>query len=919
MAHAADTVVCEAIGETYCGLLEHSLKKSSHEDAVFVIEEAFKLLFEMAASKSSVEQRASSICILRIIKASPSSFFSACADFLTSSLVALLGKRHTEAAQASLESLLSLVLSSSKVVMNQIDDILGVLVQQIGSSNPAVRKVALDIIYSLCVVNSEEMRFYREEILETIAVVKNDPDKRVREAAVEATKAIQGLAEEVTETDIGHDSKLQKSSMSHAKSKIKDVSALSGITEAAEKDRKREKTAPKKEVPGINKKNLNPNFMKASNSDIEIFFNERKPTTFPQQNSTPVPLAEPNKRPIQRPERGGISDRSHPTTDFIESRIENEIIQDHLAHADTRIESPAMGVEQPSHIHARRGVDESNIFKDFENDKDLVASGAYKPKNTHMDEERRRSPINRRAHQEHGFDIERSNRSRTPEGDYAQQMALDRKRRILSEEDQMIDKLVDKTTESIHQKIVKTNDYDIKLLKRTCEGLTKENSAQLKIIEFQTKRIDSLVSHVQNMTLHINHLLGKVNQLEQNMFQISTNRQQSPQQIIVPSYGFQLPGNSPTIDPLAIQNQMGMQNSIQGMAPQGGHPLQMMHPQQQMNYGQMMQIPQGASHRPWTADQMQGESSNNQSFQKGFFTSSQVSSGGPQYFANSSAPKPSNQFKEGSGSKSKGKDQAEPSAKGKPRGNKWQTQAVEEVEDENIITDRADNEKQHRDNRGGIELAAAAQFSKKKAAGYGRDDGRESFGQKLDEVKLNKRASSDVNYLDDNRTSANFMIAESTQHDLLDDERDSAFNESAKGNFDKGGLGEEDFEEDKDEAANEANTDLRVVLAKDNRKILDYLSDDGNLNQFSHLSTSTIKRLALKLADLLLCRVESYIEIVIPWLIACIESRSLRDEAVVANLSSSLKTVLSAGKGSKTYKQELLQTLESLRRGLEKQ
>lgn len=911
--------MCEAIGDTYTGLLEHSLKKSGPEDAVFVIEEAFKLLFEMANSKGPVEQRAASACILRVAKSSPSTHFSACSEFLVKNLIEVLGKKQTEAAQSCLESLLVLVLSSSKVIMNQLDEILGVLVLQIGNTQSGVRKVVLDSLISLCVVIPEEMKFYKEEVLEAISIVKADPDRRVKEAYQEAFQAVDSLPGEATESDITIESKMQKSHLNTAKSRIKDTSTFTGSTEAGRDDKKKGKVPPKREGSALNKKNLNPNFMKASSTEIEIFFNDKKPAIIPTQ--THVEQAKPDniKRQPPRSDRGLVSDRSHPGTDFVESRIENEVMTDPHSLGDTRMDPSGMGMDQPSHIPMRRGVDESNIFKDFENDRVLVHKGKHWQKGNQMDEERRRTPVNRGHFQDGMGEPEHYNRSRTPEGDYRHQMTDDRRRKYLTDEDHIIDKLVDKTTESIHQKIVKTNDYELKLIKKTCDGLKKENTAQLKIIEFQNKRIDSLVSHVQNMTLHINHLLGKVNQLEQNMFQISAARQQSPAQIIVPPYGYPMQGSTPGLDPSMHQQgglgYPGQLGSLQQLHVQGG---QGVYGQSPAGYHQQAGLQQSQT---LGAQQAGGrfESGLLGSRSTGYGHAGLANLGQTGQAGHAEGWSSKQAAGGGSGRKQKAWETSEQGPQAKGRAGRWHAPAVEEDEDELIITDRVDNEMGRRDGATGGEGTASSNIGKKKGWGVERGEPKETSGNRTESIKLKTRDLKDLQYLDENRESANFMYAESTAQGAFDEERGSNLDNFPKGNINHEQMESEGLEEDDDEETNEADSHLKTVLLKDNRKILDYLADDSNLNQFGSFSASTVRRLVSKLAELLLCRIESYIEIVIPWLIASIESQSLTRTKARISVLNSLKTVLSSGKGSKTYKQELLQTLEALKRDLEKQ
>lgn len=467
--------MAEAIGETYAGLLEHSLKKSSLEDSQFVLKETLQTLFELMGSSNTTLQIGAAICIQKIIQTGPSLHFSSVVPYLVEQLVGMLKKKKSACGLQCLECLMGLVLYAHKEIPSHLDAILGVIIEQVCNLSPFVRKAALDTIQSLCVLCGDEMKYYKDEMIETINVVRNDQDKRVTESATEALKAVKGLDGEETDTTQAR----VPSGLSIPNPPTPDASTL-------------DPPKPPKQTFGINKKRVNPNFIKAGSDDIEIFVSDKARTP-----TSTLPPVEPHvATPLPSPE------------------------DKNTLH---------MNISKIPNVPPRnRPEEESNIFKDFEDDRELRG-------------------ILPRPHRE---DIDRKStgprdrdRSKTPEGDFTQQLN-ERSRRLLQEDASEIDHFGDRL-DPPHLKAAKATDQEIKKIKKTCEGLKKENAAQAKIIDFQNKRIDSLVSHVQNMTLHINHLLGKVNQMEQNLFQISNRGPSHPQQIIVPSFNYPVGGAMP--------------------------------------------------------------------------------------------------------------------------------------------------------------------------------------------------------------------------------------------------------------------------------------------------------------------------------------------------------------------------------------
>lgn len=79
-----------AIGETYAGLLENSLKNTNESDSVFVLEEAFKSLFLITKQFGTKAQAGSAITISKIIHGSPSAYFHKLFDVIISNILEYL-------------------------------------------------------------------------------------------------------------------------------------------------------------------------------------------------------------------------------------------------------------------------------------------------------------------------------------------------------------------------------------------------------------------------------------------------------------------------------------------------------------------------------------------------------------------------------------------------------------------------------------------------------------------------------------------------------------------------------------------------------------------------------------------------------------------------------------------------------------
>lgn len=869
MFNKDDPIICEAIGDTYAGVIEHSLKKSNQEDAIVVIEGAFEKLFAMAASDDVTEQSASAECILRIIKAAPSAYFSSNALYIGKCILKLLTKKNLRITDSCLESLLSLILSNSKELLPLLDDILEILVQQVGNSAAIVRKMALDTIHTLCVVSADEMRFYKEEMLETINVVKHDSDNRVKEAAVEATAAIQALEGESTDDNIKPDSTMHMSSFNNAT--MHHPTSENKSTVMTGKDKKKVKTGQRRESSTLNKRNLNPNFLKTGISEIEIYFNDKKPITMINESATLEPTLT-DRSQVKKTDRSESRNLEKSIPELEDPKKNNKILTQPLHISNPTNDSTQQ--EQPSYIPRMRPEDESNIFKDFEEERDLIKAVDYRQGGNPMDEERKRSPMARRQEDRLATERIRTNRSKTPEADFTQQLQLERLERRHQDFDQEVSEIRRpniRGADSLHQKVVKTNDYEIRILRKTCEGLKKENDAQLNIIDFHTKRIDSLVSHVQNMTLHINHLLGKVNQLEQNMFQISNARPNSPHQIILPQFGYQ-PPSAPQKEVFPNYNmasqgggggqmgpvQFGYQQPNFQNQPSFGQPGTQM-----AQYGHVHQPPSTSYDRPaWQIDDSYKRDGDKHA---------------------------------GSGKKNNDRQM---------KADKWEAKRHKASDSEDEGYDRGHYKQKRNDSEDG------RRANKKNNARETLDDRRKKY-----KSAWKDREESNTKPDISNRQS-NFMVADSVDNRPSDNRHKSAEEANEDEELNKSETSEEDVDNEEFQVSND---EIENVLKKDQRKLLDYLADDSNLNKFDQLTKKTVRSLSDRLSELLKCRVESYIEIVVPWIIVCVDSKMLKGHNSSHVLSESLQVVLGAGKSSKQYSQELLKTLDSLRNSLLKQ
>ena len=188
-----DNQLNQAISETMGQLIEHIFKHIDPQEALRPLSSALFLFFENFQHDQKNTQIGSAMCISRIIQTSPVN----CLEFLMSKILAKVREAflsgYCKSQTQLLESLLSLILGVEEKFQDHLDEILPMVLDAMLNTDWNVRKIANDIIYTLCVLLPEGVIAHKEEIVKHLNSCRFDKIKNVRDAAAMAINIVKDI------------------------------------------------------------------------------------------------------------------------------------------------------------------------------------------------------------------------------------------------------------------------------------------------------------------------------------------------------------------------------------------------------------------------------------------------------------------------------------------------------------------------------------------------------------------------------------------------------------------------------------------------------------------------------------------------------------------------------------------------------
>ena len=426
---------------------------------------------------------------------------------------------------------------------------------------------------------------------------------------------------------------------------------------------------------------------------------------------------------------------------------------------------------------------------------------------------------------------------------------------------------------------------------RNEERLTKENHAlqqeyyhHQQVIDFQNKRIESLMMQINNLTTNLNIVLNKAASLEQNVFQLNY---QSQQNLMAPGAGYGMPTAYGMPYPPQFQIPTFMVNPIGPSMTSSFHSPR--------SYGQ----PEGTN--PMVSFAMP-----NQLRPQGSF----VSLPNPKEEIEMVRKQIAMKSKEITEWQQKRKEEEKKMTEKFARINKVKRETYQPEVDANMkkkttakIT--GDNEIEYRQR----EEAPVRQLSKPTIPKFSKPpqhhSDRESHVAQVHPLRPQ-------NFTEGNEISFSNQRLDSLPFSTLQNSEPGFSNNLP-----------EPVAHDKEEilkvrGAKAMNQTLaRILEESEYRRLLDFLADRNHLRDLGRIERPLLQALVQKVADLLSYKAETYVEECLPWIAALLAAGDLVDLAAGEDLLYVVKMVLGTDKRKKLYQNHVLVQLKEIQADLE--
>lgn len=178
----------ESVADSYGGIFEFSFKGTEEAEALSVFTEALKPLFDFMEKGFKNTQIIASMCLTKIIQNSQLSLLTSEFEGIYGHVMRCLQSPNCKAPFTFLENILSLVLSIQEKAEVASSNLPPILLKFLTDEDPKVRKICIDIFYSLLVIDQQSILKAVPNLNEVLQACRVDKAKNVREAAIECLK-----------------------------------------------------------------------------------------------------------------------------------------------------------------------------------------------------------------------------------------------------------------------------------------------------------------------------------------------------------------------------------------------------------------------------------------------------------------------------------------------------------------------------------------------------------------------------------------------------------------------------------------------------------------------------------------------------------------------------------------------------------
>lgn len=181
-----DPQLNQTISEVYGSIFKSVIRQLQPDDITYTSIHILETLFRNMCHNNKILQIGTAMSLKKIIQSSSHEFLQANQKFIISKILEILQNPICKAQNNMLEAILTLILGVERDFegVSQIMEFLIEMFEEGEEVEWTVKKIGIDIFYTIAVVIGEQMGVYKERVMSILQESKSDKIKYVREAAM---------------------------------------------------------------------------------------------------------------------------------------------------------------------------------------------------------------------------------------------------------------------------------------------------------------------------------------------------------------------------------------------------------------------------------------------------------------------------------------------------------------------------------------------------------------------------------------------------------------------------------------------------------------------------------------------------------------------------------------------------------------
>ena len=190
-----DPQLNQTISEVYGSIFKSVIRQLQPDDINYTSIHILENLFRNMCHNNKILQIGTAMSLKKAIQSSSHEFLSLNQNFIISKILEILKNPICKAQNNMLEAILTLILAVERDFegVSQIMDFLIEMFEEGEEVEWTVKKIGIDIFYTIAVVIGEQMSVYRDRVVSILQESKSDKIKYVREAAMLTLNMIKNM------------------------------------------------------------------------------------------------------------------------------------------------------------------------------------------------------------------------------------------------------------------------------------------------------------------------------------------------------------------------------------------------------------------------------------------------------------------------------------------------------------------------------------------------------------------------------------------------------------------------------------------------------------------------------------------------------------------------------------------------------